>query len=188
MGNEVKSTKDKIKSMKGKIIILIICIAIIYLLLIYGCSKPKEETRSGVKLVEETQEINSGVGVIEQKQKKDLYENCADLSYNIKRCSPYKCKSTDDLTKKTIIKEIIGVIDNKCNYVEKISNKIHLDCKFTEGMTGAISKYYKDIASLSPGSVDTGKKYAIDKSDKEGVSNPIEEAVRIGQCIKPISY
>jgi hypothetical protein len=65
-----------------------------------------------------------------------------------------------------------------------------MDCAYSDSLRKAISKYYKDVdaaaaAGKSVGStvhMTTGKvetRYTIDGKE---VSNPLQEALRIGQC------
>jgi len=110
---------------------------------------------------------------------------------NLRACTPYKTTFKHLLTGETLEKEILGVIDGKCNYVEQMPNGGKMTCKYSETDRMAVAQYYKDIASA--GSVGTsvqmnlGSNSAVQKTqytiNGKVVENPLQEATNCGVCV-----
>ena len=104
-------------------------------------------------------------------------------------CEVYKTTFKHLFTGETLEKEILGLIDGKCNYVEEMPNGGKMECKYTESQRIAVAQYYKEATnaesvgtsiSASLGSDQTQTTYTID--DKV-VENPLAEAMNSGVCI-----
>lgn len=123
-----------------------------------------------------------------QEEEIALDTNCDLFPTKLDSCTKYKCQFIHLFTGETMTKEILGIIDGKCNYVEEMPNNGKLECKYTESMRKAAAQYYKDLASAeSVGTEASGElggeieiKYTIDGKE---VENPLQEALRIGQCV-----
>lgn len=127
----------------------------------------------------ETMGQNQSLGVV-------LDENCDAFTNNLNSCTKYKCQFTHPFTGELMIKEILGISENKCGYVEEMPNNGEMNCEYTEDMRKAAAQYYVDLESGSFGveingtlGGDTQIKYTIDGKE---VDNPLQEALDNGQC------
>ena len=85
-------------------------------------------------------------------------------------------------------REIVGIADGKCSYIEQMPNNGEMSCKFTETMREGVAQYYKDVAKAESGgtSVQTnsnGESQIIYTIDGKQVKNPLQEAILNGQCV-----
>lgn len=124
------------------------------------------------------------------KEKKELTldTDCDVLPNKLDSCTEYKCQFIHPFTGEAMIREIIGIIDEKCNYVEEMPSNGKLECKYTESMRKAAAQYYKDVALAESFGTEikgdlggeTEIKYTINGKE---VENPLQEAMENGQCI-----
>ena len=174
--------------MKSKINMMIMVVGVVALLIMSGCSSSEPEP---TKTTTSPQEQKESETVQEDAQPKEvsLDANCDAFPEKLDSCTKYKCQFTHPMTGETMEKEILGIIDGKCNYVEQMPNNGLMECKYTDSMRKAAAKYYEDVAAaessgtsvkadLGSGEVET--KYTIDGKE---VSNPLQEAMTNGQCI-----
>jgi len=115
--------------------------------------------------------------------------SCDAFADKLDSCTKYKCQFIHPFTNEPMEKEILGIIDGTCNYIEQMPNSGKMECKYTESMRKAIVKYYQDLAASGSagtevhtdlGSGNTKTKYTIDGKE---VSNPLDEAMTNGQCV-----
>ncbi len=104
-------------------------------------------------------------------------------------CTPYKITFKHPLTGEMLEKEILGIVNGKCDYVEQMPNNGKMECKYTESERKAAAQYYKDVASaetfgasVSANLVDGEQKttYTI---DGKVVDNPLQEFMNSGVCV-----
>jgi hypothetical protein len=121
--------------------------------------------------------------------KLDLNCSVFALSDKLDSCSKYKCQFTHPFTGEPMVREILGIVDGKCDYVEQMPNNGTMECKYTESMRKAVAKHYKDVAAAESvgtevhanlGTGETQTKYTIDGKE---VYNPLDEAMSNGQCV-----
>jgi len=104
-------------------------------------------------------------------------------------CSKYKTTFKHPFTGEILQKEILGVINGKCNHVEQLPNSGKMECKYTESERKAVAQYYKDAAAAE--SVDTsvsadlvsGKQDKTYSINDKVVDNPIQEALNSVICV-----
>ena len=117
-------------------------------------------------------------------------KECGGFVASLDTCTPYKCIFVHPFTGERMERRIIEYKSGKCSYTEQMPKGGRMDCAYSDSLRKAISKYYKDVdaaaaAGKSVGStvhMTTGKvetRYTIDGKE---VSNPLQEALRIGQC------
>jgi hypothetical protein len=113
----------------------------------------------------------------------DLFSN------NLASCKAYKTNFVHPFTGETMNKEIFGIVDGKCKYIEQMPNGGQMECKYTESERVAIAKYYLDIAKesstkikISFGLTQGSVKSTYTVNGKE-VSNPLQEALNNGACM-----
>ena len=104
-------------------------------------------------------------------------------------CTKYKTTFKHPLTEETLEKEILGIISDKCNYVEQMPNGGKMECKYSESERMAATQYYEDIASVESagtninanlGSGELKTTYTI---NGKVVDNPLQEALNTGVCV-----
>ncbi|MFH1750775.1 MAG: hypothetical protein ABH863_03795 [Candidatus Micrarchaeota archaeon] len=119
----------------------------------------------------------------------ELDANCSAFPDKLDFCTGYKCKFIHPLTGGLLVKEITGIADGKCGYVEQMPNNGKMECKFTESMRKTAAQYYRDVAAAQntgtqvSGDLDTGKIQTTYTIDGKEVANPLQEALTKGQCI-----
>ena len=101
------------------------------------------------------------------EQETNLGLNCSAFPDMLSSCTKYKCQFIHPLTGETMDREILGIIDGKCNYVEQMPNEGKMECKYTESVRKAAAQYYKDI----------------EEAESSTVENPMQEAIDTGICI-----
>lgn len=159
------------------IAILIIVCGIFVSLIIYGRLRAsREEEVHIITPVPVDQEIES-------------VANCDAFPNMLTSCTKYKCQFIHQLTEETMEREILGIIDGQCNYVEQMPDGGKMECKYTESLRKIIAQYYKDIAvaesfesetNIDLGSDEQKTTYTI---DGKVVKNPLQEAINNGSCI-----
>lgn len=104
-------------------------------------------------------------------------------------CTPYKISFKHPFTGDMLEKEILGIVNGKCDYVEQMPNNGKMECKYTENERKAAGQYYKDVASAESvgtsvnanlGSGETKTTYTI---DGKVVDNPLHEFMNSGVCV-----
>jgi len=122
-------------------------------------------------------------------QETQLAANCDTFPDMLNSCTKYKCQFIHPFTGETMEKEILGIIDGKCNYVEQMPNGGQMECKYTESFRKIIAQYYKDTLTaesigfdinIDLGSGEQETKYTIDGKE---IANPLQEATDTGVCI-----
>jgi len=123
------------------------------------------------------------------EQETQLAANCDAFPDMLSSCTKYKCQFIHPLTEETMEKEILGMIDGKCNYVEQMPGDGKMECKYTESVRKTAAQYYKDIEEAESSTFETNinlgtgeqkTKYTIDGKE---VENPMQEAIDTGICI-----
>ena len=138
-------------------------------------------TNANLNKIVEKKEVNQAS--VKQLSAIDLFSN------NLASCKAYKTNFVHPFTGETMNKEIFGIVDGKCKYIEQMPNGGQMECKYTESERLAIAKYYLDIAKesstkikisfgLTQGSVKST--YIV---NGKAVSNPLQEALNNGACV-----
>lgn len=108
----------------------------------------------------------------------------------LKTCEKYKSKFTHLLTGEKMDREITGLVENKCNYIEQMPNGGKMTCRYSQAQREAAANYYKLTASDS-GSASTetktdptsGKAVTITKVDGKEVESPLTTYMSDGTCV-----
>lgn len=104
-------------------------------------------------------------------------------------CTKYKTTFKHPLTGETLEKEVLGIVNGKCDYVEQMPNGGKMECKYTGNERKVVAQYYKDVASaesvgtsvnVNLGSGEQKTKYTINGKE---VENPLQEAMSSGICV-----
>jgi hypothetical protein len=89
--------------------------------------------------------------------------NCNAFPDKLSACVKYKCQFVHSLTRKTMLKEIAGIVNSKCKYVEQMPNNGKMECNYTESQRKAAAQYYRDLAAAKT----TGTEIVIDLGSEE---------------------
>jgi len=115
--------------------------------------------------------------------------SCDAFPDKLDLCESFSCEFKHPLTDEIMKREIIGLVDGKCQYTEGMPNNSRMDCECSRNLRKAIAQYYRDIITarsagagveVNLGSDDIKTIYTI---DGEEVENPLQEAMDSGQCI-----
>ena len=115
--------------------------------------------------------------------------DCDTFPDKLDACEPFSCKFEHPFTGEMMEKEVIGLVNSKCQYTEEMPNNGKMDCEYTESMRKAAAQYYRDVATAESvgtsvnadlGSGDVETTYTIDGKE---VENPLQEAMDAGQCV-----
>lgn len=127
--------------------------------------------------------------IIEQKPIGEviLDANCDQLSDKLESCTAYRCQFIHSLTNDKLVKEIKGLANGKCSYVEQMPNNGKMECNYTELLRNAAAAYYRVLYNTGTYGTEIKDdlasnaefKYTIDGKE---VTNPIQEALTNGQC------
>lgn len=139
----------------------------------------KETERESEQLVEEVQE---------NEPSETELSGCGAFPDKLDACEPFSCEFQHPFTGEMMEKEVIGLVNGKCQYTEEMPNNGRMDCEYTESMRKAAAQYYRDVAAAESvgtsvnadlGSGDVETTYTIDGKE---VENPLQEAMTNGQC------
>lgn len=162
-------------------------------------SQPAETATSTKQLVEQSQTQNPTKQPVEQSQTQNPTKQPVEQSQpqspeiifadKLSSCTPYKITLKHPFTGEMIVREILGIVNGKCNYAEQMPNDGKLECKYTENERKAVAQYYKDLAIA--GSAETSVNINLGIGDQKTtytvngkvVNNPLQEAWDSGACI-----
>ena len=88
--------------------------------------------------------INTDVSVETQTEIATAFSDIFVNSLN--SCTKYKTQFTHPLTGDNLTREIVGIVNGKCNYIEQMPNGGIMECKYTENNRKAVAQYYQDLS------------------------------------------
>ncbi len=108
----------------------------------------------------------------------------------LKACEKYKGQFTHLLTGEKMNREITGLVDNKCNYIEQMPNGGQMNCKYTQTQREAAANYYK-LTATDSGNVSsetktdpvTGESKTVTIINGKEVENPLNTYMMDGTCV-----
>ncbi len=108
----------------------------------------------------------------------------------LKACEKYKAQFTHPLTGEKMEREISGLVENKCNYIEQMPNGGKMTCKYSQTQREAAANYYK-LTATDSGSASTesktdpatGKIVTITKVNGKEVESPLTTYMSDGTCV-----
>jgi len=104
-------------------------------------------------------------------------------------CTAYKTTFKHPFTGDMLEKEILGIVNGKCDYVEQMPNGGKLECKYTESERKAVAQYYKDVATAESvgtsvnANLGSGEQKTTYTINGKVVENPLQEAMSSGGCV-----
>ena len=110
---------------------------------------------------------------------------------NLEKCTPFKSEFTHPFNGQKMQREIVGITEGKCLYIEEMPNNGKMTCRYDIGQLPVIAKYYRDVAlaksySTSAKITSHGDKqeakitYTINGKE---VKNPMQECMKNGTCV-----
>jgi hypothetical protein len=110
------------------------------------------------------------------------------FSDKLSSCTPYKTTFVHPFNGETLTKEVDGIVEGKCKYIEQMPNNGKMECNYTESERIAVAQYYKDITAAD--SVGTSVNSDLNGNNKvtytidgKEVENPLQTAMDNGTCI-----
>lgn len=104
-------------------------------------------------------------------------------------CTAYKITFKHPFTGDMLEKEILGIVNGKCDYIEQMPNGGKLECKYTESERKAVAQYYKDVATTESvgtsvnANLGSGEQKTTYTINGKVVDNPLQEAMSSGVCV-----
>lgn len=198
---QIEQTTKKSYSKVILSISLIVFIVLTYLLLnnwqtIQQSVFNKKEENVVVDNISPTQEVFIAEEFNEDNERQiaselTVDETCDQFPDQLIACNPYKCQFIHPLTQEPMIREIVGIVENNCYYLEQMPNDGQMECHLDESTRLKIAQFYKDFdqaknisveisGELSPDGVDVETKEVVD--GQEILENPLQEALDNGMC------
>ena len=167
--------------MKQKSMIFMMIIALMAMLLISGCGQQTQPTTQPAQQQEVPTEQ-----VQEEPPTETELSGCDAFPDKLDACESFSCEFEHPFTGEMMEKEVVGLVNGKCQYTEEMPNNGRMDCEYSESLRKAVAQYYRDVASAESvgtsakiGSEGTETTYTIDGQE---VENPLQEAMDSGAC------
>jgi hypothetical protein len=169
--------------MKQKSMIFMMIIALMAMLLISGCGQQTQPTTQPAQQQEVPTEQ-----VQEEPPAEIELSGCDAFPDKLDACEQFSCEFEHPFTGEMMGKEVIGLVDSKCQYTEEMPNNGRMDCEYSESLRKAVAQYHRDLVAAESagtsvkadlGSGETETTYTIDGQE---VENPLQEAMNSGAC------
>jgi len=155
-----------------------------------GTLKPSNELTNQSPINNQTVETTT-TPELSTKQPEEIKEVTSSDTFpdKLNSCTKYKTNFIHPFTGETLEKEILGLINGKCDYIEQIPNGGKMECKYTESERKAVAQYYRDVAvAESVGTslnadLGSGKQKTTYTINGKVVENPLQEALDNGVCV-----
>jgi hypothetical protein len=108
---------------------------------------------------------------------------CKKFPEKLNKCEPFSCKFSHPLTQELMERKIIGLANDRCEYIEEMPYSGRMECKFSERFRINVSKLYKEPEKAKSFWVKFSTKgdYAATINGKE-IEDGIQTAIDIGEC------
>ena len=119
------------------------------------------------------------------------FADCIGMASKLDSCSEFECSFTHPFDGQEHTRNILGMVDGKCKYLETMPNGGLMECNYAESMRKAVAQQYQlyednqdgsfgmDL-SIDLGSGETEATYTIDGVE---VEDPLTVAMSDGTCI-----
>lgn len=112
-----------------------------------------------------------------------------DFADKLSSCTPYKITFQHPFTGEMLEKEILGIVNEKCGYVEKMPGNGKMECQYTESERQVAAQYYKDMALAE--SFEANLNIDLESAEQQStytvngkvVDNPLQELMNNGVCV-----
>jgi hypothetical protein len=126
---------------------------------------------------------------VEEPKTVSIAANCNTFPGKLSSCSAYKCQFLHPFTGSNMEKEVVGIVNGKCKYVEQMPNNGKMECNYTELQRTTAANYYTAAAAGTSvgGSVNidlgTGETETTSTVNDEVVENPLQTYLEDGTCV-----
>lgn len=192
---EITKSSDGEKPKKGKKAALVVALVLLILALVVGgVFVMQKYSKPDIQSTEEQQDLTNTPTINQQQLEPETASSdngCDSFPDMLEVCIEYACEFTHPITGEQMTREIVGINNGKCNYLEQMPNGGKMDCEYTEEMRIAVAKYHRDLvdsesfgtdvsAELNPEGLNVDTTYTI---DGKVVDNPLQEALDTSQCV-----
>jgi hypothetical protein len=148
--------------------------------------KTQEEVTPPTSITKEMVETTNPI----QKTEEQLPKQSPEIAFadSLISCTKNVITFEHPFTGEMLKKEISGIINGKCIYIEQMPNNGKMECKYTENERKVVAQYYKDIINAESISTDvsvnskSNKKEITYTINGKNVTNPLEEMMSSGVC------
>jgi hypothetical protein len=110
---------------------------------------------------------------------------------NLEKCTPFKSEFTHPFNGQKMQREIVGIVEGTCLYIEEMPNKGKMTCRYDIGQLPVIAKYYRDVALAKTHSTsakitshgDSQEEKTTYTINGKDVKNPMQECMKNGDCV-----
>lgn len=126
---------------------------------------------------------------VEQSEQVATKLECKIYLNELNTCTKSKCKFEHPLTGDILEREIFGIINGKCKYVEQMPNGGKMECNYTDSKRKVAARYYKDSDGAEStetnlkANLETGESTITYKIDGKIVDNPMVTFMSDGTCV-----
>ena len=107
----------------------------------------------------------------------------------LRSCTKHRMTFEHPFTGEMLEKEILGFMNETCNYTEQMPNGGKMECQYSESERIAVAQYYRDVAIAE--SVGTSLRADFGSGEQQTtytingkvVDNPLQEAMDSGACV-----
>ena len=103
------------------------------------------------------------------------------LADKLNSCTKYSTTFKHPFTGEMLGKEILGIVDGKCVYVEQMPNGGKMECKYTQSERKAVAQFYKDVASAKTVTTHSSIKFS---SSSDTTSDTTSETTLDGKKVE----
>lgn len=118
----------------------------------------------------------------------DIDTTCNLFPENLESCTQYSCEFTHPFSEESMTRTILGINGTACHYIEEMPYNGTIECHYDFNTRTTIAQFYKDIVASGKygnNNFDMYNTNLVTIYDMNGkmVSNPMQEALIIGQCV-----
>ena len=117
-------------------------------------------------------------------------ETAQDLllfAQKLEKGEPHLMKFKHPFTGEDLEREIIGIVDGKCEYTEGMPNGGKLECHYSPESRKAVAQYYRDLSNSDSSGTKVSLSGEVQKTtytiDGKEVENPLQECLKNGECL-----
>lgn len=114
---------------------------------------------------------------------------CADFTENLRKCEPYSCSFKHPFTGGMMKRQIVGLKNNVCQYVEEMPNNGKMECLYPlERLDAVADAYKKAFAQFESGNINFSAKFSLGDSSAEtegsgNDNNALQKYLDDGTCV-----
>lgn len=111
-----------------------------------------------------------------------------ELADKLDSCEAYVQGFTHPFTGESLEREVAGMTNDECLYVEGMPNGGKMECRYSEASRREVARYYRDWSSAQSSRTQAAASSGAGEEptytiDGEEVDNPLQESVSNGTCV-----